>query len=152
MTGNRKPDRALCPVTVSNVLGLRVAEVAQAMREAGETTALTVSMAKAWKAGTVEMPDWLSGLYAERMARDARRELSRKDAELRHEVDKLVAEHRAKDLWERGLERRIREGSLEADVVLEWQFRLFKDTHWLPEESLTAEERRLLNWYPRRRR
>lgn len=68
-----RADRALCPVEVAQVLGLKVRTVAEAMRATGETHPLTVAQAKAWKTGHTEMPDWLAPLYAERIAAAAQR-------------------------------------------------------------------------------
>jgi len=74
----REEDRALVPVAVSQRLGIAVAEIADAMRAAGVTGPLTVREAKEWVADPGSAPEWLPGLWGERMARAAQREYQRK--------------------------------------------------------------------------
>jgi len=79
-------DRELCPIRVANILRLRVSEVARAMRNAGVDTQLSPKKAKGWRSGAEAIPEWLSALYADRMATDARREFTRRDVDLAKEL------------------------------------------------------------------
>jgi hypothetical protein len=69
----RDEDRALVPVAVSQRLGIAVAETADAMRAAGVAGPLTVREAEEWAADPGAAPEWLAGLWGERMARAADR-------------------------------------------------------------------------------
>ncbi|MER5389199.1 hypothetical protein [Saccharopolyspora sp. NPDC002686] len=86
----QKADRALCPVPVSNVLQLKVHEVARAMRAAGATQQLTVGQAKTWKASPETAPEWFVALLAERTCRDAERIARAERHALEHEHRMLL--------------------------------------------------------------
>jgi hypothetical protein len=81
-------DRALCPIPVAQVLHLRVAVVAEAMRQAGVTTPPTVRQAKAWRAMADEPPAWMVAVLADTAAHRARKEHRRqqRDIEERHRM------------------------------------------------------------------
>lgn len=89
-----KADRALCPVAVSQVLGLRVHDVAEAMRKAGATASLTLGQARAWRRLQSDVPDWLLPLFAEAAARTARREADRARRAVEDEHRMLLLEDR----------------------------------------------------------
>ncbi|WP_154675665.1 hypothetical protein [Parafrankia elaeagni] len=70
----RRADRALCPISVAQVLGIPVHAVADAMRWAGVDEPLTVAQARSWRAMTSEPPGWMVELFTETAARRSRRE------------------------------------------------------------------------------
>ncbi|MCL6424353.1 hypothetical protein Bequi_13360 [Brachybacterium sp. JHP9] len=71
-SAERKADRSLCPVPISSKLDLRVHDVAEAMRAAGETQQLTMDDLKSWRRDPESVPAWLVVLEAERELRRAR--------------------------------------------------------------------------------
>jgi hypothetical protein len=48
-TAQKQADRALCPVDVSNLLGLKIHDVAWAMRAHGVTQSLEPEQARRWR-------------------------------------------------------------------------------------------------------
>lgn len=90
----RRRDRELVTGDVAQILGLTIAEVAQAMRAAGVTERLTASEAKTWANG-VDMPEWLGVLHGERLARAAKEEHRKQQAEKDRQLRELMAEEGA---------------------------------------------------------
>jgi hypothetical protein len=81
----KRADRGLCPVGVAQTLGIKVNVVANAMRAAGATEALTVKQAKAWKSLTQEPPAWMLKLLADVAARSAQRAASARSRDIEDE-------------------------------------------------------------------
>jgi hypothetical protein len=87
LTAQKQADRALCPVHVSNLLGLKVRDVARAMRAHGVTQPLEPGQARRWRQDPGRAPDWLTALFAEVAVRAAR-------MRSRRECSALEEEHR----------------------------------------------------------
>ena len=83
-TPQQRADRSLCPVAASAALGLKVHDVAEAMRAAGVTEPITVQQAKAWRAMREDPPPWVAGLLASAAASAAEKA---HHAEVRHFED-----------------------------------------------------------------
>jgi hypothetical protein len=90
LTKQKLADRVLCPVAVSCTLGLKVCDVADAMRRAGVTQALTAGQAKAWRTMREQPPDWLAALLADAAARQAKKAAREKERDLEHEHRMLL--------------------------------------------------------------
>jgi len=78
-----RADRRLCPVPVSEVLGLTVHDVAEAMRTADVTRTLTLFQANAWIISAEPTPGWLAPLIDSADLRDPGR-VSLIAARMRH--------------------------------------------------------------------
>ncbi|MGW2081568.1 hypothetical protein ACWCOW_32380 [Streptomyces sp. NPDC001939] len=74
LTVEKQADRALCPVQVSQLLGLKVHEVARAMRAHGVTQPLQTAQARQWRQNPGSAPDWLTALLTRAAQLQARRE------------------------------------------------------------------------------
>jgi hypothetical protein len=120
----READRALVPVVVSQRLGVSVADAARAMRGAGVTGALTVRQAEEWAGDPGSAPEWLSGLWGERMARAAQQEYHREQQREQHAVRELAVEQSALAKVKAG-KRRFTDD--EWFLVEDWAFRAAKD-------------------------
>jgi hypothetical protein len=98
---NRRADRRLCPVAVSEVLRLTVHGVAEAMRAAGAIRSPTVFQARVWMTGAETAPVWLAPLIMDDAnLRDPRRaahvaELARGIRALQMEVWELLGTGRS---------------------------------------------------------
>lgn len=88
----RYADRALCPISVANVLSIKVHRVAEAMRRADVEEPLTIDQVRAWRSMRTEPPAWYVELAAEDAARQARREH-------RGEMQAREDEHEMVVLW-----------------------------------------------------
>lgn len=82
----RRADRALCPVSVSQILALKVHDVAEKMRSYGVSTPLTVKDAKKWKRMESTPPDWFLELQVEQAESRAHRwsQTNRRNVEREH--------------------------------------------------------------------
>jgi hypothetical protein len=120
----READRALVPVVVSQRLGVPVADAAHAMRAAGVTGPLTVRQAKEWAGDPGSAPEWLSGLWGERMARAAQQEYHREQQLERHAMRELTVEQSALEKVKTGKRRFTDKEWL---LVEDWAFRAAKD-------------------------
>jgi nucleotidyltransferase/DNA polymerase involved in DNA repair len=120
----READRALVPVVVSQRLGVPVADAAHAMRAAGVTGPLTVRQAKEWAGDPGSAPEWLSGLWGERMARAAQQEYHREQQREQHAVRELAVEQSALAKVKAGKRRFTDDEWL---LVEDWAFRAAKD-------------------------
>jgi hypothetical protein len=120
----READRALVPVVVSQRLGVPVADAAHAMQAAGVTGPLTVRQAKAWMDDPGSAPEWLSGLWGERMARAAQQEYHREQQREQHAVRELAVGQSALAKVKAGKRRFTDEEWL---LVEDWAFRAAKD-------------------------
>lgn len=120
----QKADRALVPVTVSQRLGLSVADVARAMRAAGVTGPLTEGQAKAWANDPETAPEWLLGLLGDRMARAAQEEYRREQRREQQAMRELAAEQSALAKVKAGKRRFSDDEWL---YVEDWAFRAAKD-------------------------
>ncbi|MEV6699473.1 hypothetical protein AB0M68_20290 [Streptomyces sp. NPDC051453] len=89
-TPQKRADRALCPVHVSNVLGLKVHDVAQAMRAHGVTQPLEAVQARSWRQDPGRAPDWLTALFAEKAVRGAQLQARREQSALEEEHRMLL--------------------------------------------------------------
>jgi hypothetical protein len=94
------------------------------MRAAGVTGPLTVRQAREWAADPGSAPQWLSGLWGERMARPALREYQRRQRRERHAMRELAAEQSALAKVKAGKQRFTDEEWL---YVEDWAFRAAKD-------------------------
>lgn len=70
LSAGQRADRQLCPVLVSEVLGLTVGDVAAAMRMAFVTRTLTLFQANAWIIAAERAPGWLAPLLDSADLRD----------------------------------------------------------------------------------
>jgi hypothetical protein len=120
----READRALVPVAVSQRLGVSVAGAARAMRAAGVTGPLTVRQAREWAAGPGSAPQWLLGLWGERMAHAAQQEYHREQQREQQAMRELAVEQSALAKLEAG-KRRFTDD--ERILVEDWAFRAAKD-------------------------
>lgn len=120
----REEDRALVPVVVSQRLGVSVADAASAMRAAGVTGPLTVSQAREWAADPGSAPEWLSGLWGERMARAAQQEYHRERQREQQAVRELAVEQSALEKVKTGKRRFSDDEWL---LVEDWAFEAAKD-------------------------
>lgn len=91
----RRADRALVPVVVAQRLGIKVAVLADAMRSAGVSAALTPAQARLWAADPDTAPRWLMQLFGERMAAAAQAEYRRLQEAEQRERRALAAEQSA---------------------------------------------------------
>lgn len=99
LTSQQRADRALCPVHVSNVLGLKVHDIAQTMRAHGVTQPLNPAQARAWRLDPGRAPGWLAVLFTAKAVRAAQEQA-------RWERGALEEEHRRlllRDVVERRL-------------------------------------------------
>jgi hypothetical protein len=120
----READRALVPAVVSQRLGVPVADAARAMRAAGVTGPVTVRQARAWTDDPGTAPEWLSGLWGERMAHAAQREYHREQQREQHAMRELAVEQSALAKVEAGKRRFT---GYERLYVEDWAFRAAKD-------------------------
>ncbi|MER5757386.1 hypothetical protein [Streptomyces sp. NPDC002088] len=102
LTAQKQADRALCPVDVSNLLGLKVHDVARTMRAHGVTQPLEAAQARQWRQDPRSAPDWLAALFAETAVRAAQ-------VQARWERSALEEEHRML-LLRNAVERRLLAG------------------------------------------
>lgn len=101
----RRADRALVPVAVAQRLGIRVATLADAMRQAGFTAALTEAQAQQWVVDPATGPEWLVQLRGERLAAAAAVEYERQQEAERQELRELAAEQSALSKLQAGKRR-----------------------------------------------
>ncbi|WP_329433140.1 hypothetical protein OG564_10385 [Streptomyces sp. NBC_01280] len=87
LTAQKRADRALCPVQVAHLLGLKVHVVAEAMRAHGVTQPLQAAQARQWRKDPGSAPDWLTVLFTEAAVRAAQ-------SQARQERGALEEEHR----------------------------------------------------------
>lgn len=120
----RRADRALCPVTVSGILGLGVSRVAAAMRAAGVDTPLTVEEARAYKTMSAAPPEWLSKLFAETAVRAAERVARRERQEFHRDIELTLVQARVEEKLLLG--KKIR-GYDEELFATDFAFRAMKD-------------------------
>jgi hypothetical protein len=91
LSPQKRADRALCPVVVASGIGMKVQEVAKAMRAAGVTESLTLKQARAWRDNPHDAPQWYTALLAERAARRAQQEHRNRQDAIEHEHRMLLA-------------------------------------------------------------
>ncbi|MBS1693101.1 MAG: hypothetical protein JST91_12855 [Actinobacteria bacterium] len=120
----RRGDHALVPVAVAQRLGIWVATLADAMRQAGITTAITETQAQRWTADPESAPEWLMQLRGERLAAAAQAEYRRQREVDRQEFRELAAEQSALAKVQAG-KRRFNDD--EWVWVQDWAFRAVKD-------------------------
>jgi hypothetical protein len=135
-------DRALCPVTVSQILAMKVAVVAESMRRSGVEAPMTDRQARLWKTDPSQASDWFLTLLADQAAHAAKGAYRRAvgEVEAEHRTLLLTAEVEARLLSG----RRIR--GYEAEFIAsDFAFRAMKelvrcqgDTEWLLEIDLAA--------------
>jgi hypothetical protein len=94
------------------------------MRAAGVTGPLTVRQAKAWADDPGSAPEWLSGLWGERMARAAQEEYHREQQREQHAVRELAVEQSALAKVKAGKRRFTDDEWL---LVEDWAFGAAKD-------------------------
>jgi hypothetical protein len=138
----RRRDRALVPVAVAQRLGIRVATLAHAMRQAGITAALTEAQAQQCVVDPATAPQWLVGLRGERLAAAAAAEYQRQQDAERQELRELAAEQSALVKLQAG---KLRFNDDEWKWVQDWAFRAAKDLvcGW-GESEVTAFDRHVL--------
>ncbi|WP_326709957.1 hypothetical protein OG758_11880 [Streptomyces sp. NBC_01474] len=90
LTAEKQADRALCPVQVSHLLGLKVHEVARAMRAHGITQALQTAQARQWRQNPGSAPAWLTTLLTEVTVRAAQLQARRERGALEDEHRQLL--------------------------------------------------------------
>jgi hypothetical protein len=90
-------DRELVSPDASSSLGLRIADLARAMRTAGVSTPLTVEQAMAWKRDPDSAPDWLATLRGELLARAAVKEYQEQQEREKYELRRLAHETSARE-------------------------------------------------------
>jgi hypothetical protein len=138
----RRRDRALVPVVVAQGVGIPVADVARAMRAAGEDRQLTEVEATDWISDPETAPEWFTTLLGERLARAAEAEYRRQQAEEQRQLRELAVEQSA---WAKVQAGKRRFGDDEWVFVHDWAFRAAKDlVRSGPEVDVTDEERRVL--------
>ena len=120
----RRADRALMPVGAAQRLGIQVATLADAMRTAGITAAITLPQAQRWMADPQTAPEWLMQLRGQRMAAAARAEYRWQQEVEQQELRELATEQSALAKVESG-KRRFSEQ--EWMWVQDWAFRAAKD-------------------------
>ncbi|MFD0033388.1 hypothetical protein ACFVJK_35075 [Streptomyces sp. NPDC127172] len=86
----KQADRALCPVHVSNVLGLKVQDVARTMRANGVTQPLATDRVRKWREDPGSTPDWLAALLTEKAVRAAQQQARRERSALEDEHRMLL--------------------------------------------------------------
>lgn len=91
LSPQKRADRVLCPVVVASGMGMKVREVAQAMRAAGVVEGLTLKQTRAWRDNPQDAPEWYTALLAERAARQAQREHRSRQEAIEHEHRMLLA-------------------------------------------------------------
>ena len=121
---HREEDRALVPVVVSQRLGIPVADAARAMHAAGATVPLTVRQAEEWASDPGLAPEWLSGLWGERIARAAQQEYHREQQREQQAMRELAVEQSALEKVKAG-KRRFTDDELL--LVEGWAFDAAKD-------------------------
>lgn len=120
----RRADRALVPVVAAQQLGIKVAVLADAMRAAGVSTAITPTQARQWAADPETEPQWLMQLFSERMAAAAQAEYRRQQEAEQQERRALAAEQSALAKVRAG-KRRFTDD--EWVWVQDWAFRAAKE-------------------------
>ncbi|WP_328768632.1 hypothetical protein [Streptomyces sp. NBC_00286] len=85
LSAQKQADRALCPVQVSHLLGLKVHDVARAMRTHGVTQPLTAAHARQWRQEPGSAPEWLTPLFTEVAVRAAQLQVRRERGALEQE-------------------------------------------------------------------
>jgi len=120
----REEDRALVPVVVSQRLGITVADAAHAMRAAGVTGPLTMRQAEEWTSDPGSAPEWLSGLWGERMVRAAQQEYQREQRREQQAMRELAIEQSALEKVKTGKRRFTDDEWL---LVEDWAFEAAKD-------------------------
>lgn len=120
-------DRLLVPTEVSARLGLRVAELARAMRTAGVTTPLTPAQVASWQRDPDSVPDWLAALRGDQLARAAEKEYQNHLEEEKWRLRALVREQSAVEKLREGRrffnreERAVVQGiAYQASINLVW--------------------------------
>lgn len=120
----RRADRALVPVAVAQRLGIKVAVLAEAMRAAGVSTAITLVQAQQWSAEPDTAPPWLMQVFGERMAAAAQSEYRRQHEAAQQHQRALAAEQSALAKLHAG-KRRFTDD--EWVWVQDWAFRAAKE-------------------------
>lgn len=138
----RRADRALVPVVAAQQLGIKVGVLANAMRAAGVSTAITPTQAQQWANDPETAPQWLMQLLGERMAAAAQAEYGRQQDAEQQERRVLAAEQSALAKVRAG-KRRFNDD--EWVWVQDWAFRAAKElVRGWGEFDVTEFERQVL--------